>query len=181
MNIITPGLLPAAVSHPNSSSSSIIGDHLAWAVAAQAWRTLCSCQAVAVAVKSCFASSCLGLTVYLTPEAAAAGGQGVVQAAVLAARQDRGLLSWPDKMPPALAAAAAAAAAAAGDAVDAAAANASEGGASEAHRHCVQSGTETGGEEEQEVYVDEYLRPPAAREVLEPAVVYLTVPALPRG
>lgn len=177
MNIITT----AAAHHPNSSSSSNRGDHLAWAVAAQAWRTLCSCQAVAVAVKSCFASSCLGLTVYLTPEAAAAGGQGIVQAAVQAVQRDRSLLSWPDKMPPALAAAAAVAT---GDAADAAAATAAEGGAGEAHRHCVHSrcGSDTeGDDEQQEVYVDEYLRPPVVQEVLEPAVVYLIVPALPRG
>jgi hypothetical protein len=181
MNIINSGVLPAAVDHPSSSSSRCLGDHLAWAVAAQAWRTLCSCQAVAVAVKSCCASSCLGLTVYLTPEAAAAGGQGIVQAAVQAVRQDRGLLGWPDRMPRALTAAAAAAAAGAGDAVGAAAAVATKGGAGQVHRHCVQSGSDAEGEDQQEVYVDEYLRPPAVREVLQPAVAYLTVPALPRG
>jgi hypothetical protein len=29
--------------------------------------------------------------------------------------------------------------------------------------------------------VDDYLRPPTVQHVLEPPVVYLTVPALPRG
>lgn len=187
MNIVTTQPLLAALdssssSNDNISSSKGSSEHLAWAVAAQAWRTLCSCQAVAVAVRSCFASSCLGLTVYLTPEAAAAGAQDIVQAGLQAVRQDRDLLSFPDRMPQALAAAAAAVAGA--DAAASAAAADGRGGAAAraAEQGC---GASSDGEEEdehqQESIVDDYLRPPKVQHVLEPAVVYLTVPALPRG
>jgi hypothetical protein len=36
-------------------------------------------------------------------------------------------------------------------------------------------------DEAAEPCLDDYLRPPEVLEVLQPAVVYLTVPALPRG
>lgn len=185
MNIVTAGHLSAAPdsssSNDNTSSCKGSSDNLAWAVAAQVWRTLCSCQAVAVAVRSCFASSCLGLTVYLTPEAAAAGAQDIVQAGLRAVRQDRDLLSFPDRMPQALAAAAAAVAGA--DAVAAAAAANGRGGAAAGadEQGCGASSDGEEDEQQQESFVDDYLRPPKVQHVLEPAVVYLIVPALPRG
>lgn len=187
MNIIsnsTPGA-PLTATHASTTSRSCSAgsSHMAWTVAAQVWRTLCSCQAVAVAVKSCFSSSCLGLTVYLTPAAAAAGGQQMVQAALEAVRKDRSLLIQPDSIPGALLAAAAAAAG-----VEAAPADAS--GASRAQHGAAVAGTgdeddsgSEGSEDglQEEPYLDEYLRPPEVQQVQEPAVVYLTVPELPRG
>lgn len=155
---------------------------------------MCSCQAVAVAVRGCAARSALGLTVYLAPQAAAAGGRGLLQAALAAVRQDRSLLDAPDKMPAALCAAAAAAAGAAA-AGAAAGATLCEGAPPEAAAAAVQpsegggvsdvcgSGSEGEGEDKGDVepYLDDYLRPPEVLELLQPVVVYLTVPALPRG
>jgi hypothetical protein len=43
------------------------------------------------------------------------------------------------------------------------------------------SGSGEEGEDDVEPYLDDYLRPPEVLDVLQPAVVYLTVPALPRG
>jgi hypothetical protein len=108
----------------------------------------------------------------------------MVQAALQAVRKDRGLLTQPDSIPDALLAAAAAAAG-----VEAAAADA--GGASQAQEgRAAGAGTgdedDSGGEGsedglQEEPYLDEYLRPPEVQQVQEPAVVYLTVPELPRG
>jgi hypothetical protein len=183
MNIITSSTPAAPLTGTHASTTSRSRSHMAWTLAAQVWRTLCSCQAVAVAVKTCFASSCLGLTVYLTPAAAAAGGQQMVQAALQAVRTDRGLLTQPDSIPDALLAAAAAAAG-----VEAAAADA--GGAYTGQHGAVvagtgdQDGSRSEGSEDglqEEPYLDDYLRPPAVQQVQAPAVVYLTVPELPRG
>jgi hypothetical protein len=161
------------------------------AVAAQVWRTLCSCQAVAIAVKGCFATASLGLVIYLTAECAAAGGQQLVQAALAAVRQQRSLLDEPHAMPAALAAAAAAAAGDGGaaDPHHMAAGDSSSSklaaGVQQAHvgsnsaRGCVSDDDDGEGQAQP---LDDYLLPPAVVEQpVWPAVVYLTVPALPRG
>jgi len=182
-------------SSSSSSSSGLDDGSCAGRVAAQVWRTLCSCQAVAVAVKSCFASSCLGLTVYLTPQAAAAGGQAMMQAALEEAWRDRDCLNRPDRMPAALIAAAAAIVDGGGTATAAGvlaveSGSAAGGGLAVGQSSGVAagpsgSGSESEGEESegegQQTVLDDYLMPPAVQEVLQPTVVYLTVPALPRG
>jgi hypothetical protein len=156
-------------------------------IAAQTWRTLCSCQAVAVAVRSCFDSASLGLTVYLPEACAAAGGQAIVQAALQAVWADRNVLNSLEVPPAVLQAAAEAAAAAAGAGL------AGEPGCSSSGISCSteeqQQGGQTDGEDEESEaeqqqgsgFVDDYLKPPVVAKLLRPTVVYVTVPALPRG
>lgn len=170
-----------------------------WTIAAQVWRTLVSCQAVAVAVKSCFATSSLGLTVYLTHECTAAGGQALVAAALGDIWRDRDCLRLETELPPALSAAAAATAAASGGGssgngtVSTAAIPAASQPVSAVGDGLERRGGECSGSEQQEseddedeggqqeLLLDDYLQPPAVQQVLQPAVVYLVVPALPRG
>ncbi|WIA09297.1 hypothetical protein OEZ85_008704 [Tetradesmus obliquus] len=160
-------------------------------IAAQAWRTLCSCQAVAVAVRSCFSTASLGLTVYLSEACAAAGGQAVVQAALQAAWADRSVLDCLE-VPAAVLQAAAAAGGAAADV-----AGQDAGRAAEVADHSTSGGSCSAEEQQQGGYgeaereeseddegsgfVDDYLKPPAVEKPLRPTVVYVTVPALPRG
>ncbi|WIA29375.1 hypothetical protein OEZ86_011879 [Tetradesmus obliquus] len=159
-------------------------------IAAQAWRTLCSCQAVAVAVRSCFANASLGLTVYLSEACAAAGGQAIVQAALQAAWADRSVLDCLE-VPAAVLQAAAAAGGAddvagqhAGLAAEVADHSTSGGGCGVAEQQ--QGEYEEAEDEESEDeqgcgFVDDYLKPPVVMQPLRPTVVYVTVPALPRG
>lgn len=160
-------------------------------IAAQAWRTLCSCQAVAVAVRSCFANASLGLTVYLSEACAAAGGQAIVQAALQAAWADRSVLDCLEVPAAVLQAAAAAGGAAddvagqhAGLAAEVADHSTSGGGCGVAEQQ--QGEYEEAEDEESEDeqgcgFVDDYLKPPVVMQPLRLTVVYVTVPALPRG
>jgi hypothetical protein len=152
-------------------------------IAAQTWRMLCSCQAVAVAVRSCFASAALGLTVYLSEGCAAAGGQAIVQAALQAVWEERSLLESLE-VPQAVLEAAA---------VEAAARTPSAAAPGEGvSTSCSSIGQQQQQEEVEEEdagsdsdqglgFVDDYLKAPAVTAPVRPAVVYVTVPALPRG
>lgn len=167
---------PASMTIPAPASPST-----AATIAAQAWRTVCSCQAVAVAVGSCVASAALGLTVYLSEACTAGGGRQVVQAALEAVWADRCLLDCLE-VPAAVARAAAAAAVPAGVVLSGTAAAV----AADARLQAVGGGSgacssEDGGDESCGAVIDDYLKPPAVAAPLKPAVVYVTVPALPRG
>lgn len=174
MNILQPP--PTSPSAPSSSSSVS-----PQAIACQVWRTLRSCQAVAVAVKSCVATASLALTVYLTESCAAAGGQAVVEAALEAVSANRDTLDSQTVPQTVLAAAVEAGGGGSGD---------SGSGHGEHQQQAVRmcapgdvysdherDGDEGGGG----AVIDDYLRPPVVCHMMQPAVLYVTVPALPRG
>eukprot|EP00775_Hariotina_reticulata_P010371 gene10371-10529_t len=179
---------PTGTTSTGSSSARII--------AAQVWRTLLSCQAVAVAIKSCVASAALGLTVYLADSAV--GGQHLMQTALEAIWADGSLLDKQD-MPPALLAAAAALetgrcagqqqqqpghlqqAAVQEAAQDSSSSNAGMADDNNAQQEQEEEEEEQEQEEEAAAVVDDYLLPPLVLQCICPAVVYVSVPALPKG
>lgn len=140
--------------------------------------------------------------VYLTPECAAAGGQQLVQAALQAVWHNRSLLDEPHVIPAALLAAAEAAGANAGaeggNAVEAVrpdhdnavtqgtqlqpgSAAGAAGDPADGQDDCGRSSCSSDDGVAEEQPMDDYLMPPAVSERIRPDVVYLTVPALPRG
>lgn len=193
MNIIQPTTLQPALASPTTTTSTISSSS-SLAIACQAWRTLRSCQAVAVAMRSCFATASLCLTVYLSDQCATAGGQAIVQAALEAAWRDRELLGSPD-IPAAVLAAAEAGAA--GNSIAGNSSSQQQGAGKEAASKgsttaaaAAAAAATTGDSSDIEgsedgicvgAVLDDYLRPPAMPCPVQPAVVYVSVPALPRG
>lgn len=187
MNIIQPPAASTPTKSSDSSSSSISPE----IIACQVWRTLCSCQAVAVAVKTCVATASLALTVYLTESCADAGGQAVVAVALEEMWANRDTLDSLD-IPQAVLAAADEAAStsssvAGGSSCErqqaAGSASGPPGAASAAAADADSDHDSAEGEQEfcDAAVVDDYLRPPEVCCTLQPAVLYVTVPALPRG
>jgi hypothetical protein len=177
--------MPAAGASRTGSGPSALG------TAAQVWRTLLTCQAVAVAVKSCTASAALGLTVYVADSAV--GGDYLMQTALEAIWADRSLLDKQD-MPAALLAAAAAMEGGRRSAEElqqpavhlqqAAVHQAEQCSSSSSNAGIAAAGAEDPQEAEEEgpgAVIDDYLLPPVVLQVTRPAVVYVHVPALPRG
>jgi enamine deaminase RidA (YjgF/YER057c/UK114 family) len=148
--------------------------------AAQARLALANTQAVAVAAGGCLGSACLGLTVYLAAAAAGPGARSEVQGllrllqtdpAGFAARDARLRLRRAGILGPAPPAAAAPAGHAAAGAEE----------EEEEEFEAGAGGEGTGSDEEGEGFLDDYLRPPRTALRLRPAVLYVEVPALPRG
>jgi hypothetical protein len=134
--------------------------------AAQARLALANTQAVAVAAGGCLAAACLGLAVYVSEAAAGRAARREVQALLAELRIDAvGFVARAERerlrqLPPA------------------------GGATSGCGGGCgvVERGAAVGEDEEAPGgHIDEYLRPPRTALRLRPPVVYLEVPALPRG
>lgn len=171
---------------------------------AAAWRTLASCQAVAIALRSCLVAACLSLTLYYSPEGAAGAGVGVMQGVLEAAWQQPELLdnytaalqAWEQQQPQRSAA----------DALQPDHQQRGEpqqveepgfedlevegadgllvGGLTLASSswHPTAAGGDSGSTSAGRPQQDEYLaRPQFPHSLARPSVVHLTVPALPRG